>query len=521
MLSLFQESCKMFLVNDFLEHSARHFPDRVALVCAGERLTYAQIDAMADRLANAFLDRGLGRGDRVLLHLPNTVELVVGIFATLKAGGVFVVVNASVKPVKLVYLLNDCAAAALLTRACHAHAVAAALQQAPSLKFAVLAGQGANRSLSEFDPVLGYAAIQSRYPANCPPRTCIDRDLACLIYTSASTGKARAVMSAHSNVVFAATSIITYLENTPDDVIINPLPLSFDYGLYQLLMTFKFGGTLVLERSFAYPAQFLRRMETERVTGLPGVPTLFSMLLQLDLSKYDLCRLRYITNTAAALSPAQITEIRDAFPWATFYSMYGLTETKRTLYLPPDQLDTRPGSVGIPIPGTEVWIEDELGKHLGPHQVGELVIRGSHVMRGYWGAPEAKAERFRPGPIPGEWICYSGDLFRMDEQGYFYFVSRKDDIIKSRGQRVAPREIEDLLCSLPSVVEAAVVGVPDPILGEAIKAVVVRRDSLLTAQDVLRHCRSCLEGFMVPQIIEFRDRLPMTVTGKINKRELI
>jgi acyl-CoA synthetase (AMP-forming)/AMP-acid ligase II len=200
--------------------------------------------------------------------------------------------------------------------------------------------------------------------------------------------------------------------------------------------------------------------------------------------------------------------------------MYGLTETKRTLYLPPEQLAKRPNSVGIPIPGTEAWLEDESGRRLGPGEIGELVIRGSHVMRGYWERPEASAARFRPGPIPGERLCYSGDLFRVDSKGFFYFIGRKDDIIKSRGEKVAPKEIENVLCSLSGVVETAVIGVPDPVLGEAIKAFVVQKDGSLTEKDVLRHCREYLEDFMVPQQIEFRDALPKSSNGKIAKKEL-
>jgi long-chain acyl-CoA synthetase len=286
-------------------------------------------------------------------------------------------------------------------------------------------------------------------------------------------------------------------------------------------MTFKFGGTLVLERSFAYPAKLLRLMEEERVTGLPGVPTLFAILLKMDLSTFDLSTLRYISNTAAALPPSHIRGIRDKFPNASLFSMYGLTETKRTLYLPPDQLDQRPGSVGIAIPGTEVWIEDEEGRRLGPGEVGELVVRGGHVMRGYWENPEATGERYRPGSIPGERLCYSGDLFRMDEEGYFYFVGRRDDIIKSRGEKVPPKEVECALCELPDVVEAAVIGVEDPVLGEAIKAcVVLRPGSSLTERDLLRHCRGCLVDYMIPQQVEIRGSLPKNPSGKIQKSML-
>lgn len=508
------------LVHDFLEKSAERAPDKLALVCGGQRLTYSEVDTMANRLAHALRERGLERGDRVILFLPNSVELVVGIFGVLKAGGTFVVVNASTKEDKLTYLVNNCRAIALVTTARQAKTATTLMEHAPSLQFVVLADRGApEAAASAPDNVLAFDQIQQDCPPERPPRVGAADDLACLIYTSGSTGEPKGVMSAHSNVDFATTSIITYLENTADDVVINVLPLSFDYGLYQLLMTFKFGGTLVLERTFAYPAHVLKRMEQERVTGFPGVPTIFAILLQIDLSPYDLTSLRYITNTAAALPPSHIQQIRDKFPWATLYSMYGLTETKRTLYLPPDQLDERPGSVGIAIPGTEVWIEDEEGNRLGPNQVGELVIRGEHVMQGYWENPEATAKRFRPGKN-GERLCYSGDLFRQDEDGYLYFVSRKDDIIKSRGEKVAPKEVENILYAFPGIAEVAVIGVPDPVLGEAIKAIVVNQGRELTERELLQHCRAHLEDFMVPQFIEFRDSLPKTSSGKIKKTGL-
>ena len=508
------------LVQAFLEQSAERTPDKLALVCGEQRLTYVEVNRMANRLAHALRERGVERGDRTVLFLPNSVELTAGIFGVLKAGGTFVVVNASMKEDKLAYLVNNCRATALITTGRQAKTASALMERAPTLVFSVLTGRGAAEVAGpRADDVLTFDQIQAVYSSEEPPRVGDEDDLACLIYTSGSTGEPKGVMSAHSNVDFATTSIITYLENMADDVVINVLPLSFDYGLYQLLMTFKFGGTLVLERSFTYPAHVLKRMEEERVTGFPGVPTIFAILLQMDLSPYDLSSLRYITNTAAALPPSHSQQIRDKFPWVTLYSMYGLTETKRTLYLPPDQLDERPDSVGIAIPGTEVWIEDEDGNRLGPNQIGELVIRGPHVMQGYWENPEATARRFRPG-INGERLCYSGDLFRQDEDGYLYFIGRKDDIIKSRGEKVAPKEVENVLHALPGVAEAAVIGVPDPVLGEAIKAIVVNHGSALTEREVLQYCRAHLEDFMVPHFIEFRDALPKTSSGKIKKTGL-
>jgi acyl-CoA synthetase (AMP-forming)/AMP-acid ligase II len=201
--------------------------------------------------------------------------------------------------------------------------------------------------------------------------------------------------------------------------------------------------------------------------------------------------------------------------------MYGQTECARISYLPPEDIDRKPGSIGIPIPNTEFWVVDEGGERAAPQHVGELVVRGAHVMRGYWERPELTAAKLREGPIPGERVLYTGDLCRMDEEGYLYFVSRMDDIIKSRGEKVSPKEIENVLYALEGISMAAVVGVPDPVLGQAVKAIVTCKEGFkLTVQDVQRHCASHLEDLMVPKIIEFRDEMPRTPAGKIDKRRL-
>lgn len=506
------------LVQEFLERSAVRLPDKTALICGRECYTYRQIDERANRLANALIAQGFRRGDRLVMCLPNGPELVTAVFAALKAGGVFVILNATIKKDKLAYILNDSGAAGFVVSEKKIPFAQEAAAEAPGLKFTLATDLGAGEAHSA--GFLSFNGLIEASPAHRPPVVNIDLDLACLIYTSGSTGDPKGVMSDHSNVDFATSSIISYLGNREDDIVIDVLPLAFDYGLYQLLMVFKFGGTLVLEQSFAFPAQILKRIEQERVTGFPGVPTVYALLVDMDLSKFDLSSLRYMTNTAAALPPAHILRLQEKFPWVTLYSMYGLTETKRTLYLPPDQLRVRPGSVGIAIPGTECWLEDEQGNRLGPNQVGELVIRGRHVMRGYWNNPEATAKRYRPGPVPGERLCYSGDLFRQDEEGYFYFVGRKDDIIKSRGEKVSPVEVEKVIYGLAGVREAAVIGVPDALLGQAVKAFVVVAGTELTAADVLKHCRANLEDFMVPRIIELVEALPKTSSGKIKKTDL-
>ncbi|HUJ25667.1 MAG TPA: fatty acid--CoA ligase family protein, partial [Myxococcales bacterium] len=275
-------------------------------------------------------------------------------------------------------------------------------------------------------------------------------------------------------------------------------------------------------RSFAFPAQVLKQVVREKVTFLPGVPTIFAILTEMKtLGQHDFSSIRAVTNTAAALPAKHIRELQRLFPQARVFSMYGLTECKRCTYLPPADLDRKPGSVGIAIPNTELWIVDEQDRRVGPGVVGQLVIRGATVMRGYWEKPEATARRLRPGPLPGEMVLYTGDLCRLDEEGYLYFVSRMDDVIKSRGEKVAPKEVESVLADVEGVKHAAVIGVPDDILGQAVKAfVVLEAGARLTAKDLQLECQKRLESFMVPKYVELVDQLPLTDSGKIKKTGL-
>jgi amino acid adenylation domain-containing protein len=509
-------------VEEFLERSAARFPDKTALVFGGRRLTYGQVEAQCNRLAHALVAEGVRPGDRVAIHLDNSVEAVLSVFAVLKAGAVFVVINPTTKADKVAFILNNCRARALITDARMREWIEEGVVRAPDLVAVFVAGAAtgagplAARSLA-LDPLL-HGTGQPDHP---PARQRIDIDLAALIYTSGSTGRPKGVMLTHLNIVSAATSITTYLESAPADVVLCVLPLSFDYGLYQALMTFKVGATLVLERSFTYPHAVLETLIREKVTGFPIVPTMAAVLLQLDLGRYDLSGLRYMTNTAAALPTHHIRQLRALFRNVKLFSMYGLTECKRVSYLPPDQIDVRPASVGRGMPNTEVYVVDEGGRRVGPGVIGQLVVRGSHVMKGYWDQPEETDRVLKPGPLPGERVLYTGDFFKTDEEGYLYFVGRRDDIIKTRGEKVSPKEVEDVLYSLDEVAEAAVVGIPDPVLGQAIKAVVALREGEhLTARDLRRHCASHLEDFAVPSTVEFRESLPKNKNGKISKRAL-
>ena len=511
------------LLHDYLSDAAARLPDKVALVCRDERVTYAVLDARANALAHTLVENGVARGDRVVVFLENGVEAVVAFWAVLKANAVVSMVNPQTKTDKLAYLLRDCRATALISDARLSSTFGYAVRTSAHLRAIVLSGSSRDVEVEGARVVLDYAEVVASGRSDAPPkRRAIDVDLASIIYTSGSTGDPKGVMLTHRNMLTAATSVSTYLENVEDDVILNCLPLAFDYGLYQMIMAFRLGARLVLARSFVFPAEILDLVVAEKVTGFPGVPTIFAILAELKtLSSYDFSRVRYVTNTAAALPVKHITMLQKIFPSARVYSMYGLTECKRCTYLPPEDLARKPESVGIAIPNTELWIVGEDGERLGPNVVGQLVIRGATVMRGYWEKPEETAKKLRPGPLPGEQVLYTGDYCRLDEEGYLYFVGRMDDIIKSRGEKVAPKEVESAIVAIRGVKEAAVIGVPDDVLGEAVKAFVVPEEGVtLTAKQIDGECRRRLEGFMVPKFIEFRDRLPTTMTGKVKKSEL-
>jgi amino acid adenylation domain-containing protein len=511
------------LVHHFLEQSAARAPEKTALVCGEQRIRYAELLQRSLRLAAALHALGVRRHDRVVVFCDNSVDAVTAFFGTLAAGAAVVMLHAGMKGRKLAFILGDSGTEVVIAGSSHAAVVREAVAESPRVRHVLWTGTSAAPLPSLATAVETHRleeALSAAPPAAAPGT--IDVDLAAIIYTSGSTGEPKGVMSTHANMVAATRSISTYLRITADDIVLNSLPLSFDYGLYQLLMVTLFGGTLVLEPSFTFPVRVLERLVRERVTGFPIVPTLAALLLQMqDLGRFDLGCLRFITNTAAALPVPHIRRLIELFPRARIYSMYGLTECKRVAYMPPERLAERPGSVGIPMPNCEVFVVDDEGREVGPDHVGELVVRGANVMQGYWNRPEETARRFRAGRWRSDALLYSGDLFRRDAEGFLYFVARKDDMIKTKGERVSPKEIENALCEMAGVAEAAVVGVADDLLGQAVKAYIIAAGpEPPTEAAVLAHCRRHLESFMVPREIVFRDTFPRTATGKIDKKSL-
>jgi len=502
-------------VHDFLKESARRQPDKPYLLCDRKVHTFAPIDRDSDRVACELQRLGVGRGDRVAVFMENSAELVTSVFGILKAGAVFVIVNPTTKAKKLAHILSDCGVRALIAQSRLARVVEPALAEAPSVHTILWVGDPP----ADARPGRTFAEVLAE-PHQSPADPClIDQDLCTIIYTSGSMGNPKGVMLTHRNLINTTWAISTYLENVPEDVVICLLPLSFGYGLCQVLTGARVGFTVLLERSFAYPYQTLQRMAEYGVTGLPAVPTVLATLLTLtEFNGGHLGSLRYMSNAAAALPTGHIRRLRELFPGVKLYSMYGLTECTRVCYLDPSRLDEKLTSVGKAMPNCEAYVVDEQGRRVGPGVVGELVVRGANVMRGYWGNAEETSRRLRPGDIPGELVLYTGDLFRTDEEGFLYFVARKDDIFKCKGEMVSPREIENVLYELGAVAEAAVIGVDDPVDGKAVKAFVVPRNgAALTEQQIRRHCQANLESHLLPKFVEFRESLPRTESGKIAK----
>lgn len=513
------------LVHDFLTSSAIRFPNKEALVFGSRRLTYKEVDHQSDLLATSLIKLGVDRHDRIIIFSDNAVETVISIYGILKAGAIFILLNGTLKPPKLQYIIKDSGAKMLIVQSSKKDTANEALKninhEIPVIFF------GDEKSVDNTSHSYSWKDIINPVSFNSDllqkrKDEIIDYDLATLIYTSGSTGEPKGVMSSHSNMVTATRSIIQYLQNKKDDRILVVLPLSFDYGLYQVIMAFMYCGTIILEQSFNFPVEFLKLIEKEKITGFPIVPTILVMLLKLkNITNYDISSLRYISNTGAALPVDHIKAFRKLVPNVKIFSMFGLTECKRISYLPPEKIDEKPGSVGKAIPNCEVFILNDNGEKVKPGEIGELIVRGSNVMRGYWNAKELTAKVYRTWQYDGEKVLFTGDFFYQDEDGFLYFVGRKDDMIKTKGERVSPKEIENILCGLDGISEAAVIGFPDEILGQAIKVFIVNKpDSNLTKNQILKYCSVNMEIFMLPKEIEFLDSLPKSPNGKVDKKLL-
>ncbi|MES2823274.1 MAG: class I adenylate-forming enzyme family protein [Pseudomonadota bacterium] len=520
------------LLSDSLTIASKLHPQKIAAQVGNENYSYEQLYEQSQAIAAYLQNRGLQRGDRVAIFMENAWALLPSLYAVLYAGGIFLVVNHLTKANKLEYILRDSGATFLLTDAIVAKQFLPAVVNLPDLREIIYAGtelsekelndKGANvyctKPLVRLINVLD-AALHTK---NVIKGATINKDLAALIYTSGSTGDPKGVMMTHANMVFTTDSLVEYLRLDSDAKIICFLPLAFDYGLYQILMSVRLGACLIISKSFAFPSVVFAEIRDQSATVFPGVPTVFSTLIGLH-QKSPLCfpSVTRVTNTAAALPPEYVFHLKQIFPNALIYKMYGLTECKRVSYLEPEDAEKYPNSVGKAIPGTEVFLLDDELKPVPANKLGTLYVRGAHVMQGYWNKPQETQKMLRNNLDPHGSVLCAQDQFVMDENGYLYFHGRVDDIIKSRGEKVSPVEVENVLYRLPGIREAAVIGVPDLLEGETIKAfVALDPGTTMDPKKIRQHCIANLENFMVPREVVILESLPKTDSNKISKKSL-
>lgn len=511
-----------FLVHHMLRTSAARSPSKEALVHGEERFTYAEVSARIASLASGLREAGLRRGERVGIHLEASIAQVMSIFGVSRAGGVFVPANAQLFPEQVSHIARDCGLSALITTAAKLETLLPVLPDIPSLRFLVVVANGVSVPVPL--PVYDFSIMTNGRPNASLADWGIETDLAAILYTSGSTGKPRGVMLSHANLIAGASIVSTYLRITPSDRILAVLPFSFDAGLNQLTTAFQQGGTLVLI-NFTFAKQIVDTLAKEKITGLAGVPTFWSLLAQPSstLRKNPPPTLRYITNTGGAMPQTVLQTLRAGLPETKIFLMYGLTEAFRSTYLPPEELDRRPTSMGKAIPNTEILVINDEGRLCKPGEIGELVHRGPTVSLGYWGNREATDRVLRPNPLlppeigNRELVCYSGDLVKMDEEGFLYYVGRRDAMIKSSGYRISPTEVEEVVFQSGQARHAAAIGIPDDMLGQAVKVFIVLRDGeSWDPNALLNFCAENMPRYMVPRYVEVLDELPKTSSGKID-----
>ncbi len=504
------------LLHELIYESANACPEQEALRYRGKSLDYSELASAVRRAAAGLLSAGLSRGERVAVYLEKRIETVEALFGAAAAGGVFVPVNPILKPDQVAHILKDCNVRILVTSAERLALLSESLKTCHDLHTVMVVGDLP-------DPLAGLNLLSWNEAGEGVPHRAIGSDMAAILYTSGSTGRPKGVVLSHLNMLTGARSVASYLENTREDRILSVLPLSFDYGLSQLTTAFQVGATAVL-MNYLMPRDIVKMVEKEGITGLAAVPPLWIQLADLEWGS----DLRYFTNSGGAMPRATLDALRARLPKAKPYLMYGLTEAFRSTYLPPEEVDRRPDSMGRAIPNAEIMVVREDGSPCVAGEPGELVHRGPLVSMGYWNDPAKTAERFKPAPdresglpLP-EIAVWSGDTVRTDEEGFLYFIGRRDEMIKTSGYRVSPTEVEEVIYSDETVSEAVALGVPHPVQGQVIHVIICPRPGTEpNPEALLELCRSHLPAFMVPSGISVRQGpLPRNPNGKIDRKLL-
>lgn len=517
------------LVHTFIEEPAEDHSQKNAIFASEKWWTFQEVNAAANQLARLLKKQGLKRGDRVAILIENSLEYVVSYYAILKSGGITVALNTESTPEDIEFIAGDCGIRFLVTNTRFIQRVMAHPQigspagslksRLPALETTFLwtsnradADTGLRGAILELP-----ASLEPESPSN-PGLRIIDLDIASIVYTSGSTGKPRGATLSHLNIVSNTWSIVEYLELTADDRIMAILPFYYIYGKSLLNTHFAVGGSVIIDNRFMYPNVVLQTMQKQGATGFAGVPSTFTILLRRsNLRSMTFPMLRYLTQAGGAMAPAIQKEVAKVFAPAKLFVMYGATEASARLsYLSPEDLPHKWGSIGKAIPNVDLFIADTKGNPLSPGEEGEIVARGSNIMSGYWNHPEETDKVLKNG------LYYTGDLGKSDEDGFLFIIGRSKDMIKIGGNRVSAKEIEDAIYEHPAVIETAVIGVADDVLGEAPKAFLVttkeRRELIIG--EMPQFLQERLAPYKIPRSYEIRDSLPKNESGKIQKLKL-
>jgi len=518
-----------FLLHHLVSFAAKRHPEAPALSSGGETLDYEALDQSVAGFARGLLALGLGRAERVGIYLDKRFETVIASFGATAAGGVFVPLNPLLKPEQVAYILRDCNIAVLVTSTERYANLRDVLTTCKDLSHIVLTGNSAASPNDGTGHLHRWADVCNASDQH--GHRVIDTDMAAILYTSGSTGRPKGVVLSHRNMVAGAKSVASYLENDSNDVLLAALPLSFDAGFSQLTTAFHAGAKVAL-LNYLLPKDVINALVNERVTGLTAVPPLYIQLVQLEWPQSISGRLRYFANTGGRMPLETLKLLRSKLPSTKPYLMYGLTEAFRSTYLPPEDVDRRPDSIGKAIPNAEILVLRPDGTPCAPNEQGELVHRGALVGMGYWNDPEKTAERYKPLPVgvggrkPGmvvpELAVFSGDTVRMDEDGFLYFVGRKDEMIKTSGYRISPTEIEEAIYATKLVGEVAAFGSDHPTLGQSIVVMATPLGGdALDVDMLMAECRQRLPAYMVPaRIVACQAPLPRNPNGKIDRKTL-
>ncbi len=514
-----------YLIQHLLEESGKKFPDKICLEEADNSLTYKETVDYSRKIAGRLQDLGVKPGEHIGVFMDRSIDQVVSILGVFYAGAVLIIINSILREKQIYHIIKDAGISTIITS-----------HKRIRNNFSVFKNAGVERALvfygdntDIFKKTIVFDGTWDSLPEYNSECCRISEDTSHIIYTSGSTGQPKGIVISHRNTIDGGKIVSQYTGLKSNDRMIGALPFNFDYGFNQLINTLYMGATIYLHRFFL-PNDLLQILDNKQITVFAGMTPIWSKIFHpklTDLSKnYDFSRIRVITNTGGKVPVSTVKKLRSLFSQAKIYLMYGLTEAFRSTYLDPAQIDSRPDSIGKAVPNVQLMVINKKGKECGPHEEGELIHRGALISKGYWNNPEKTREVFKPNPFLSkrnahlETVVFSGDIVKKDEDGFLYFIGRKDNMIKTKGYRVSPSEVEELINNFEGVAECVVTGYEE---NDSInlRAIIQLNNAEWSAEKILMKCKQEFPFYLVPDDIVVRDNFPLTSNGKIDRTKVM